>query len=178
MPSVGRVATAKAKADKASLGEKLKRRRLLTEVREEAKEFTDGLTRNMDPAEAVQRVLDNVMSMYDYATQQVFTLAEDEYFRESLGGPVVHEWIREQERLGLQVVHVAAKASAMGLAERQVRVQEAQAALFAIVVEQVLQELGLGNEDRHRAHTLIAAKLEDPAVLEGTARAIPAEAAA
>jgi hypothetical protein len=155
------------KAEMQRLGDQFKRRKLLVEVRQEAAEFAQGLKRNADPAEAVQEVLDNLISAYQYATQKMMELPTDEYWVDTLGGKVVHEWIREQERLGLQVVHVAGKASAMGLAERQVRLQEAQAAIFASVVDEVLKSLGLGTEQRYKAHELIAARL-DGDILEGT----------
>lgn len=168
-PGMGTVKTARAKAENKRLGEQFKRRKMLMEVRAEAAEFCEGLARNIDPAEGVQQVLDNLMDRYEYATQQVYLLDEDEYWLNSLGGKVVHHWIREQERLGLQLVHVAAKASAMGLAERTVRVHEAQAALFAQVVEKALVASGMAAEDRRTLHAAIA---EGMMTIEGTATEI------
>lgn len=133
----------------------------MLEVRQDAAEFAKGLRRNMDPAEAVQAVLDNIASMYEYATQQVYQLSEDEYWRTTLAGKTAHEWIKEQERLGLQMVHVAGKAAAMGLAERSIRLQEAQAAIFATVVEAVLVDAGLDGDTRRAVHQGIALRLDD-----------------
>lgn len=144
----------------------MQRRRMLLEVREEAAEFTQGLKRDVDPAEAVQLILDNMTTAYEYCVQQMMALDEEDYWQPALGGPVLHPWIREQERLGLQIIHAASKAVSMGLAERQVKLQEQQAAIFATVVEAVMVELGLSSEVRHQAHALIATRLED---IEGTA---------
>lgn len=153
----------------------MRRRRLLTQVRQEAAEFAQGLKRGMDPAEAVQIVMDNITTAYEYATMQVMTLEEDEYWTDSLGGQVPHQWIREQERLGLQLVHVAGRAHSMGLVERAITLKEAQAALFANVVEAVLREVGLPMDTRHQIHRAVGEKL---AVLEGTATEVPRSIAA
>lgn len=174
---VGKVQNAKNKASakayaekqaekKATLAVAFERRRILAEVRREAAEFTSGLRRGQDPADAVQMVLDNMTSCYEYATQQMMQLEEEEYFVETLGGKRLHPWIVEQERLALQIVHVAGKAAGMGIAERQINLQEQQAALFATVVEAALVQAGLGSEQRRIVHQEIATRLED---IEGTA---------
>lgn len=134
---------------------------MLLEVRQEAAEFAQGLRRNVDPADGVQSVLDHIASLYEYATQQVFQLDTDEYWRETLAGKTQNEWIKEQERLGLQLVHVAGKAAAMGLAERTVRVQEAQAALFAAVIEKALVSAGLNGDQRREIHQSVALELDE-----------------
>lgn len=170
---MGKVAAKKRKRDAETIATRLKHRRIMLEVREEAREFSTGLRRGMDPAEAVQQVLDNIADLYDYATQQVFQLEEGEYWRETLAGKMPNEWIKEMERLGLQMVHVAGKAASMGLAERQIRLQEQQAAIFATVVEAALNEVGLGAEQRRLVHTRIAEKLDD---IVGTANELPAAA--
>lgn len=171
LPAVGslKAARAKAKEESRTLGSKIKQRKLLMEVREEAAEFAQGLSRYMDPADAIQQVLDNIIDRYEYATQKVYELDESEYWRETMGGSVPHEWIREQERLALQVVHIASKAAHIGLAERRVRVAESQAALFAQVVDRALLSMGLGPDERRKAHELIAAGMMD---IEGTAELI------
>mgnify|MGYP006150958511 CR=1 FL=1 len=166
---------AKREKDQATLGQRMTNRRLMLEVRKEASEFAEGLARNVDPASAVQFVLDNIASAYEYATQQMWTIPEEEYWRDTIAGKIPHEWVREQERLGLQLVHVAGKAAAMGLAERQVRMQEAQAAIFATVVEAVLVEVGLDGDKRRLVHQGIAMRLDD---IVGTATELTEKAAA
>lgn len=174
---VGKVANRKRKEQSQTIGEAFRRKRILAEVRQEAAEFAVGLKRNQDPAEAVQFILDNMITAYEYATQNVMQLPEEDYFVEVLGGKRLHHWITEQERLALQIVHVAGKAAGMGIAERQVRLQESQAAIFATVVEAALQQAGLNAELRRSVHQGIATRLED---IEGTAvelSAIPRRAA-
>lgn len=163
---MGKVRTAKAKALGEAMKETQKRRRLLLEVRQEAAEFAKGLRRNIDPADGVQTILDNMMTQYEYATQQVMTLDEDEYWEMTITGKKLNHWIVEQERLGLQIVHVAGKAASMGLAERQVRLQEQQAAIFATIVEAALVHAGLNADQRRSIHEGISSRLED---IEGTA---------
>lgn len=169
---------AKVKAEEAKEVEKkqtvkqaFERRRLLVQVRQEAAEFATGLKRGQDPADAIQQVLDNMMSAYEYATQQMMELPVNEYFVPTLGGMRLHHWIVEQERLGLQLTHIASKAAALGLAERTVRVHEAQAALFAQVVEKVLTAAGMPLEERRVLHAAIA---EEMMTIEGSAREIVA----
>ncbi len=163
---VGTVQNRKRKKESATLAKAFERRRILAEVRQEAAEFTHGLRRGQDPAEAVQLVLDNMTSAYEYATQQMMQLEEGEYFVETLGGQKLNHWIVEQERLGLQIVHVAGKAAGMGIAERTVRLQEQQAAIFSAIVEGALKRAGLSADLRRVVHQGIATALED---IEGTA---------
>lgn len=143
-----------------------KNRRLLAQVHHEVREQI-GPRINMDPAAAITEILDNLMVMYRYAMEQVAALPEEEYFRSAMGGHIPHEWVREQERLALQTVHVAGKAVAMGLAERQVILQEQQAALFSHVVEAAMVKFGLDMDTRRQLHAAIADRLEDLA--KGTA---------
>lgn len=174
--------TAKRKQEQKTLGDRMARRRLLVEVREEAKEFAQGLRTDVDPADAVQFVLDQMTAAYFYATEKAMGLSEDEYWMDTLGGKVLHPWLREQERLGLQIVHVAGKAASMGLAERQVFLQEQQAAMFANVVDAVLRKLDIPYDTRQQIHGGIAEQLDAAAnTIDGTARervAIPVAAAA
>lgn len=158
---MGKVRDAKNKTSNATLGEKMRHRRLLAEVRSQAAEFAVGLDRGVDPAEAIQRILDNMMTAYEYALEKMFTLQEDEYFTDTITGKVLNPWVREQERLALQITHVAGKAAAMGLAERQVRLQEQQAAIFATVVEAALVRAGIGSDERRKVHENIAVGLDD-----------------
>lgn len=156
---------------KTTIAAAFERRRLLVEVRLEAAEFTTGLRRGQDPAEAIQLILDNMMTAYEYATQQMMELEEDDYFVESLGGKRLHHWIVEQERLGLQLAHIAGKAAGLGLAERTVRVHETQAALFAQVVEKALVAAGMPLDQRRQLHASIA---EGMMTIDGTAKEIVA----
>lgn len=174
MLSVGRVRDAKNKQSAATLGKKLMHRRMLAEVRQEAAEFAKGLDRGIDPAEAVQRILDNMMSTYEYALEKMFTLPEEDYFTDTMTGKVINPWIREQERLALQITHIAGKAASMGLAERQVRLQEQQAAIFATVVEAALQRAGIGTDARRMVHESIASRLDDITVTPASVRELEA----
>lgn len=168
---MARTKAERRKEGQRRIGDRVKRKKLLLEVREEAAEFAKGIRRDADPAEAVQTVVDRIYDLYDYATQKVMELDEDDYWQESMAGSVAHPWIREQERLGLQLVHVAGKAAGMGLAERQVRMQEAQAAIFASVVNAALEAAGLPPDVRTAVHTQIALRLED---IDSTARELTA----
>lgn len=137
-------------------------RRLLAQVHEEARELAlSGKRADIDPADAVQEVLNAMMAMYRHATLQVAALEEGEYWRETVAGPIPHEWIREQERLGLQVVHTAGKAAGMGIAERRVRLEEARAILFAGIVDSVLRRFEVPADQRALMHEAIAAGLDD-----------------
>lgn len=162
-----------ADAEHQKQAKKRRNRRLLMEAQTEAAEFAPAPKKNVDPAQAVQEILDNIIAMYRYSTAQVATLDERDYWRDTIAGRVQNEWIREQERLGMQAVHVASKAAAMGLAERAVAIQEAQAAMFAMVVEQVLTEFKMSSDQRRKIHTRIAERLEDielePVALERVA---------
>jgi hypothetical protein len=119
-----------------------KARRMLAEWRKEATEFGASLSRNIDPTKAVQQLLDGAHASWLYAQMQMLQLTEDEYFEEQMGMTVPNKWIREEDRLAGKVLVIAAKASNMGLAERQVRLEEQQAALFGKVVEAAIRMAG------------------------------------
>lgn len=158
---MGKARDAKTKEAHSQLGSRMKRRRLLMEVRKEAAEFAQGIRRYQDPADAVQQVLDQIMDRYEYASQQVYQLDESEYYVKTITGQALNEWIREEERLALQIVHIAGKAASMGLAERQVRLQEQQAAIFATVVDAALVAAGLEGDVRRSIHEGIAVRMDD-----------------
>lgn len=147
----------------------MRRRRLLLEAAQEAGQFAEGVRLNVDPADAIQQILDNMMMAYNYSLEKMFTLTEDEYFEDTITGKRINPWIAEQERLALQVTHIAGKAAAMGLAERVVRLQEQQAAIFATIVEAALNAAGIDAEDRRKVHEGIAIRMED---IEGTAHEV------
>ena len=138
-----------------------KRKRLLAEALEGVADYTAAPRRGLDPAVAIQEVLDNLVALYKYITAQLVMMPAEEYFRETIAGLVPNEFLREQERLGMQIVHVASKASAMGLAERAVMLQEAQAAMFGTLVEAALVKMDIGLDDRRKVHDLIAQGMED-----------------
>lgn len=158
---MGKVRDAKNKASTVTIGDRMRRKRLLAEVRSEAAEFAKGLDRGIDPAEAIQRILDNMMTAYEYALEKMFTLPEDEYFHDTITGKVLNPWVREQERLALQITHIAGKAAGLGLAERQIRLHEQQAAIFATVVEAALVKAGVGTDQRRQVHEGVATGLDD-----------------
>jgi homospermidine synthase len=148
---------------RAALRQQMKRdqrKRLLHEAMEEVGDLVAVPSRGIDPAIAIQDVLDSLVALYRYATAKVAFLAEDEYFVDTIAGAVPSKWIREQERLGMQIVHVAAKAAGMGLAERAVRIQEAQAAMFAVVLEEALKQQKLDFDQRRAIMAGVAEGLD------------------
>jgi hypothetical protein len=172
---MGRVRDKKNKAAAETVGQKFARRRALHEIRAEAAEFAEGIAINADPAQAIQQILDTMVQRWQYAQQQVWTLTEDEYFTDTIAGKRPHHWIVEEERLALQIVHTAAKAASIGLAERQIQLQEQQAAIFATVVEAALKAAGVDSEKRREIHQGISTSLDD---IVGTARDLPRATAA
>lgn len=140
--------------------ERDRKKQLLHEAASTVADLVPAPRRGIDPAEGIQEILDNLMALYRLASSKVFFLAADDYFKDTIAGPVPNEWIREQERLGMQVVHVAGKAASMGLAERAVRIQEAQAAMFATILEAALKQQGLEIDDRRSIMNKVAEELD------------------
>lgn len=158
---MGKVATAKRKAAAELSATRFQHRRTLAEVREQAAEFAGVMKKGVDPAEAVQDILDEAHGAWQYANEQVLRLPEDEYWVESLGTKVPNPWIREQDRLMHMVLQIASKAASMGLAERMVRLEEIQAEIFSAVVEAALIQYGLNFDQRRSIHESIAQGLDD-----------------
>lgn len=151
---------AKRKAALQAQTKKVERKRLLHEAMAEVGDLVAVHSRGVDPAIAVQDILDSLMSLFKVATAKVAFTPEDEYFIETIAGPVPNKWLREQERLMMQIVHVSSKAASMGLAERAVRVQEAQAAMFAMVLEKVLLNKGLDFDARREIMAGVAEEFD------------------
>lgn len=160
--TTGKERTARRKAEGKAVAQTKRNRRLLAQVHHEAREVAlAGKRIPSDPADAVQEVLDAMLAMWRHAWLEVQTLEETDYWRETIAGKIPHEWIREHERLGLQIVHVASKATAMGVAERRVRLDEAKAILFAGIVDTVMKEFNVPQDQRIQMHERIAAGLDD-----------------
>jgi hypothetical protein len=158
---MGKVRDQKNKASTEVARRQFSHRRALAQVRKDAKEFAESMRTGVDPAEAVQDVLDEVHGAWQYATQQVMHLDESDYWVDSLGMKVPNHWIREQERLANMIVTIAGRAAGMGLAERMVRLEEMQAEIFGRAVEAALVAAGLNFDQRQAIHGTIAENLDD-----------------
>jgi hypothetical protein len=167
---VGKVRDKKRKDEAEQSRRQFAHRRALAQARVTAREFAGSIRTDVDPADAIQDLLDEVHGAWQYATQRTLELDESEYFVESLGMKVPNQWIREQERLAGILLQVAAKAASVGLAERMVRLEEVQAEIFGRAVEAALQAAGLNFDQRQVIHQKIAEGLDD---VEGIAQDLP-----
>jgi len=94
--------------------------------------------------EVLQETLDQMVADYRYCQKKVNDLPEADIWRETmLGGKIPNEWIRLRDEYGSNLQHVAIKLTQAGIADRAVRVQEAQAALLAQRVRDAAERAGL-----------------------------------
>lgn len=97
--------------------------------------------------EALQETLDGMVQDLRFTQRQCDALemgeGEGKYWRDTMVGKIPNEWIRLRNDLRQQVAHLSLSLEAKGIAERGVRVKEAQAVLMAGMVRTAAERAGL-----------------------------------
>lgn len=106
------------------------------------------------PAQSLGAVMRLAAGQFVYATQKVAGLTEDQLWvdgdRLDGGGhkQLPNRWVALQHSTMSDLARYAKMAADMGVAERQVDMQEQQVELVASAMEQVLAEVGINKEQR------------------------------
>lgn len=136
------VAAGSASADRPRNAERkrLREARTLTARRRSAGRL------NIAGHEALQEVLDGLVQDLRF-TQKMCDALDDSpsrpLWRDTMVGRLPNEWIRLRDHYREQVGHLALSIEAKGLAERSVRVQEAQAVMMAQMIREAAERAGL-----------------------------------
>lgn len=99
-----------------------------------------------DYGKELEKILDVRISELNAAQEVVDTLQPDEYFRETMVGPIPNEWIRLRNEYRQQAETMLFKLVNAGIADRAVKVKEAQAVLLAQQVRAAAERAGLKPE--------------------------------
>jgi predicted nucleotidyltransferase len=103
-----------------------------------------GLRLRAEPEHVLQEALDVLVGDFRYCQSKVEALDEKEFWRKTLeSGKIPNEWIRLRDQYRSEIEHVSLKIMSAGVAERAVRVQEAQLALVAARVAKAAEMAGL-----------------------------------
>lgn len=109
-----------------------------------------GLTRRagQSSAEILQEVLDRAVGGMRYAASEVDKLAPEEFWVSKIDaqGNVLHEphkWYQLEVQCRAEVERLAGLMSQLGIAERQVQVEEARAVLIIGAIREAAREAGI-----------------------------------
>lgn len=113
--------------------------------------------------DALQRCLDRAVALWEFAASQTdaVAVAPDPNSPDGTGGGffelqllpggaseyVPNKWYRVEREARLDIEKLAGMMTQLGIAERQVRIQEAQAALFVAQIREAAIEAGLSPSD-------------------------------
>ena len=118
-----------------------------------------------DPAEALQEVLDLHVAELRYAQAKVDALPDNELWRDTMVGRIPNEWIRLRDEKAAAVQTTANNILRAGIADRAVRVQEAQLLLVVTAIHRAAERAGLSRTDVRK---LGSALREELPAIEGS----------
>jgi hypothetical protein len=122
---------------------------------------------DVSPEQALQETLDRAYSWMIYWATVADKLSIEDRWRSTINGKIPHEAIRAEAEYRQEVAYLAARALDLGIAERQVALNERTAAALVGVLDQAMDAAGL-NKDQRRA---LGAGLRE--AIEGTATERP-----
>lgn len=122
---------------------------------------------NVRPEEALQEALDRAFSWMNYYAKEASKLPRTQLWRETINGRVAHEVLRAEAEARQEVAYLAARSLDLGLAERQLQLNEQTATIMISFIELVVGRLNLTPSQRRALGPTIRESLAD---FEGTAR--------
>lgn len=134
----------------ATARQQRKSRQLVHAARREVELRRTVEARDHNPAEVLQEALDTLVAEARFAQSKVDALSVDSMFVDSMVGKIPHHWIKARDYYLQRVENCAKDMVRLGLAERAVQVQEAQAVLVAQAVRQAMEAEGM-DADQIRA---------------------------
>jgi hypothetical protein len=141
-----------------------KNKRALHLARQEAARNAEGVRLDIDPADALQEVLDRAVSMLRFAGSKADELPESDVMVNTAFGPMLNAWARLETDLRQEVGALASRMVQIGIADRAVRVQEAKAALLVQAIMAAARDAGI---PRDKVRALGPALRTQLAALEG-----------
>lgn len=97
----------------------------------------------VDPVDALQLSLDRGVAMLGVLMEMVDDLTVEELFISTPFGPVTNAYVEAEAKLRKEVHHMAARMVDIGIADRAVRVREAQAMLIVRALTEAAREAGI-----------------------------------
>lgn len=117
--------------------------RLYHAAKAEVERSRSSASLGSDPIEVLQELLDGWVADLRYAQSKVDGLPEDEVFRQTAQGTVANEWIRLRDRYREELERASTNLVRSGIADRAVRIREAQAVLFVHAVQDAASDAGI-----------------------------------
>jgi hypothetical protein len=123
-------------------------RRLRGDAVEETAQRRSASAVKADTFAVLQEILDGKVEDMRYTQSKVDALKNDELWRTTMVGKIPNEWIRLRDEYREKTEALALKLVNAGLADRAVRVQEAQMVLLAQRIQAAAERAGLDAEQR------------------------------
>lgn len=138
------------------------RRETFSEVMAIAHDLEFSVARGTSTNDALQECLDRVVALFRAAAAHVDELDDDELFemQPGPGGSVItipNRWITLETEMRKEVEALATRMTSLGIAERKVRVEEAQALLMVAAIRDAALSIGMP----HDQVRLLGAALRD-----------------
>jgi hypothetical protein len=119
---------------------------------------------DIEPADAIQFVLDRAVHMLKNAVEGVSQLEPDEIWRDTMVGRIPNEWIRLEEDLRKEVTQIAGRMLQLDIDGRRADAAEAVAVLLAPILEHIFKELKLTKKQKELAPSAVHSGMK---LLEG-----------
>lgn len=101
---------------------------------------------NVDPAAALQELISRFTARWRHACDEVDQLRPEQLTIMTAYGPVDHEWIRAEERLGAQLAKLCVEVERIGLADRLISLEEAKAQMFVRALQAAAADIGISRD--------------------------------
>lgn len=113
----------------------------------------------------LQEVLDRTVGHYRYAASEVDKLTLQEFWVhgvDDVGNTIVepNKWYKLESELRAEIVRLASRMEDLGLAERQVQLEEARAALVVAAIRDAAREAGLNQAQMRKLGQGLRSRLE------------------
>lgn len=121
-----------------------KNRKLLHAARAQAERYAaEHPMADANPVQVLQFILSRRLAALKHAIQKAEALREDDMFKDGPFGTYANEWVRLEQDLAQEVATLCIQMERVGLAERLVSLQEAQATLLVRALTEAAQEAGI-----------------------------------
>ena len=98
---------------------------------------------NVPYEDVLQEVLDLRVAEFRYAQSKVDEITDDIEWRDTMSGKQPNEWILLRDKYAGMLAAMAKDLIAVGLAQRQVRIAEAQVEIVAVALQKALVQADL-----------------------------------
>ena len=143
------------------------RQRAFRELLEHASGAGINISLGISTADALQECLDRAVALFRFAASKVDELPEDDIFEIQVGpngatSIVPNRWRIFEDAARAEIERLAATMTGLGIAERKVRIEEAQAALLVASIRDAAVEAGISHDQVRLLGEALRRRVEKP----------------